>query len=113
MRGRSIPAHLRTGSEEQSVTLHTFRQAGAIVYCTSDIASRRVTPGISDKLIIFPGARILLGWDDKAGEEQYGPTDERRLSKEQAEFGKYLGLGLRTTFAFGDNAAALRWLQQR
>lgn len=109
----TIPAHLRSGSEEQAVTRDLFARAGGIVYCTSDPASRRVTKGIPDKLIVFPGAGLLLGWDDKAGAEQYWPTDPRRLSDEQRVMGSYLARGLRTAFAFGDEAAAIAWLRTR
>lgn len=110
MRPHLIPAHLRTGSEEQSVTREIFATAGGIVYCTSDPSSRRVTPGIADKLIVFPGTGLLLAWDDKAGSEQYRPTDPRRLSNEQRIFGAHMARGLRTTFAFGDAEAAIEWL---
>lgn len=110
MRRHQVPSHLRTGSEEQAITREIFGKAGGIVYCTSDPASRRVTKGIADKLIVFPGSGVLLAWDDKAGTEQYKPTDPRRLSKEQAAFLAHMQRGLRTEGAFGDAVAAIAWL---
>ncbi len=112
MRPRHLPAALRTGSEEQAAIRNVFASVGGIVYSTSDSRATRSTPGLSDLLVVFPGKRILLGWDAKAGSEQYKPTDSRRLSPEQWAFGNYLAKGLRTAFGWGDAEAARAYLMR-
>jgi hypothetical protein len=113
MRPSLIPAHLRTGSEESAVTADLFATCGGVVYSTHDSRATRSTPGISDKLVVFPNRRILLAWDDKAGRELYPPTDPRRLSAAQLKFGGFMELGLRTAFGWGDAEAAKAWLEHR
>lgn len=111
-RPRYIPPELRTGREEETATRNIFEACGGMVYSTSSGRATRSTPGIADKLIVFPNHRILLGWDDKAGDERYKPTDPRRLSAEQERFGNYLALGLRTAFAWGDAEAARAFIMR-
>jgi hypothetical protein len=109
-RPRFIPPALRSGSEEEAVTDRIFTECGGVVYSTSAGRATRSTPGISDKLIVFPNRRILLAWDDKAGAERYKPTDARRLSEAQLRFGQFLARGLRTAFGWGDAEAAKNYL---
>ena len=113
MRPRYLPPSLRTGSEEMSVCRDIFASAGGVCYSTSDSRATRSTPGLSDLLVVFPGPRILLAWDAKAGSEQYRPTDVRRLSLEQKVFGDLLARGLTTAFGWGDADAARGWLMTR
>lgn len=112
MNRHQIPAHLRSGSEEQSAVREVLQWGGAIVFSTSDTRVTRSTPGVPDLFAMFLGRRILLGWDAKAGTELYRPTDPRRLSVEQKRFGEMLQLPLTTDFGFGDAEAAKQYLMR-
>lgn len=90
-----------------------FASVGGIVYTTSDARATRSTPGLSDLLVVFPGRRVLLAWESKAGDERYPAADPRRLTADQRTFGSHMARGLTTAFGFGDAAAARAYLTQQ
>ena len=110
---RWIPAHLRTGSEEQAACRRFWQDVGGVVYVTSNTKQTAATPGLSDELIVLPGMRLLVAWEAKAGDEYYKPTDPRRLTDEQATFIAHMQRGLTTAGGFGDAEAARHWLLAR
>src|SRR5690349_3078715 len=106
-----LKPHLRTGSEEQAACRDFWERAGGIVYTTSDRRQTLATPGISDLLVFLPRKSLLIGWESKAGSEQYPPHDPRRLSDEQRIFGALMARGYTTAFGSGDAPAAQRWME--
>lgn len=110
---RWIPAHLRTGSEEQAAAKKFWQSVGGHVYVTSNARQTAATPGIADLLVILPGRKLFVAWESKAGDEQYKADDPRRLTEEQQIFLSHCQRGLTTAGGHGDAEAARRWLLER